>query len=111
GKRYSNSPNIIWILGGDRNLEEEEHREIITAMAKGISKGDEGAHLITFHPQGGRGSADFFHNEEWLSFNMRQNGHNPNFSGVYENTLSDYNRTPVKPVMDGEPIYEDHPIE
>lgn len=111
GKRYRNSPNIIWILGGDRNIEEKEHRDIITSMAAGVRKGDEGAHLITFHPQGGRGSAEFFHNEEWLNFNMRQNGHNPNFTGVYENTLTDYNRSPVKPVMDGEPIYEDHPIE
>ncbi|HZH74110.1 MAG TPA: glycoside hydrolase family 140 protein [Mariniphaga sp.] len=111
GKRYKTSKNIIWILGGDRNIEEDIHRDIINAMASGVRKGDEGTHLITFHPQGGKGSAEFFHNEEWLDFNMRQNGHNPNFTGVYENTFKDYKRSPIKPVMDGEPIYEDHPIE
>lgn len=111
GKRYKNTPNIIWILGGDRDVEEEVHGKIIRSMAEGISKGDEGNHLMTFHPQGGRGSSEYFHNEEWLDFNMRQNGHNPNFTGVYENTFKDYNRTPVKPVIDGEPIYEDHPIQ
>jgi hypothetical protein len=80
-------------------------------MASGLRKGDGGAHLITFHPTGGHGSAEYFHEKEWLDFNMRQNGHTPNFTGSYENTLKDYNRTPIKPVMDGEPLYEDHPIE
>ena len=111
GNRYKNSPNIIWILGGDRSVDNENHAQIIRSMAEGLREGDGGNHLITFHPQGGQGSAQYFHNEEWLDFNMRQNGHNPNFTGVYENTRKDYNRTPVKPVIDGEPIYEDHPIQ
>jgi hypothetical protein len=111
GKRYKDFPNIIWILGGDRPIEKDEHREIVRAMASGLRKGDGGAHLITFHPMGGHGSAEYFHEEEWLDFNMRQNGHTPNFTGSYENTLKDYKRTPAKPVMDGEPLYEDHPIE
>jgi hypothetical protein len=80
-------------------------------MAQGLRTGDNGKHLITFHPTGGQGSSQYFHNENWLDFIMRQNGHNPRFTGVYENTLKDYNQTPVKPVIDGEPIYEDHPIE
>ena len=32
------------------------------------------------------------------------------FTGRYDQTRSDYARTPVKPVLDGEPIYEDHPV-
>ncbi|MFA7491125.1 MAG: glycoside hydrolase family 140 protein [Mariniphaga sp.] len=111
GERYKDFKNIIWIIGGDRPLEEDVHREILVAMANGLRSGDGGAHLITFHPQGGQGSAQYFHDEEWLDFNMRQNGHNQRFTGVYENISKDYGRTPVKPVMDGEPIYEDHPIE
>jgi hypothetical protein len=111
GKRYKDSPNNIWIVGGDRPLEEEVHGQIVRAMAQGLRTGDNGKHLITFHPTGGQGSSQYFHDEDWLDFNMRQNGHNPRFTGVYENTLKDYNRTPVKPVIDGEPIYEDHPIE
>ena len=47
---------------------------------------------------------------EWLDFNMRQNGHTAEFTGRYDNTRKDYDRTPVKPVVDGEPIYEDHPV-
>lgn len=111
GERYKDFPNIIWIVGGDRPLEKEEHGQIVRAMARGIRRGDGGAHLITFHPMGGEGSSRYFHNDDWLDFNMRQNGHNTRFNGVYANTFADYERTPVKPVIDGEPIYEDHPIE
>ena len=111
GERYKNSPNIFWILGGDRPVETDGHRQIVVAMAQGVREGDGGNHLISFHPSGGSGSAQYFHNEPWLDFNMRQNGHNPNFTGVYENTFKDYQLSPVKPVFDGEPIYEDHPIE
>ena len=108
GKRYANRP-IIWILGGDRQVESDLHRAIIIAMAKGLRKGDGGRHLITFHPSGGCGSAQYFHDEEWLDFNMRQHGHMVDFNPRYEETRRDYDRQPVKPVMDAEPVYEDHP--
>lgn len=108
--RYKDKPNIIWILGGDRIVENDTHKQIIRAMAAGLRKGDGGAHLITFHPRGGGSSADYFHNDEWLDFNMRQNGHVVEYTGRYDQTAVDYARTPVKPVLDGEPIYEDHPV-
>lgn len=110
GERYKNYPNIIWILGGDRPIEEEVHYQIIRAMAKGLKLGDGGSHLITVHPQGGQGSSQNFHNDEWLDFNMRQNGHSLSYTERYFQTLNDYNLQPVKPVIDAEPIYEDHPI-
>lgn len=109
GRRYKAKP-IIWILGGDRPIDNSRHEEIIRAMALGLRKGDGGSQLITFHPPGGRGSAEWFHDEGWLDFNMRQNAHVPEFTGRYDKTLEDYNRAPVKPVIDGEPLYEDHPI-
>jgi hypothetical protein len=110
GERYKNSPNIIWIVGGDRPVESDIQRQIVAEMAKGLRDGDGGNHLITFHPSGGSGSAQYFHNEPWLDFNMRQNGHSNSYTERYKATLDDYNRQPVKPVIDGEPIYEDHPI-
>jgi len=109
GKRYKDA-GLIWILGGDRPIANDTHKEIMRAMARGIRKGDGGAHLITFHPPGGSGSAQWFHDEPWLDFNMRQNGHVAEFTGRYDQTRVDYNRTPAKPVLDGEPIYEDHPV-
>jgi hypothetical protein len=109
GRRYQRA-GLIWILGGDRPIESDTHREIIRAMARGLRRGDGGAHLITLHPTGGQSSSGAFHDDEWLDFNMRQNGHVPEFTGRYELTRSDYDRIPAKPVVDGEPIYEDHPV-
>jgi hypothetical protein len=74
GRRYRNA-GVIWILGGDRPIETETHKEVMHAMARGLRKGDDGAHLMTFHPSGGNGSSTWFHEEKWLDFNMRQNGH------------------------------------
>jgi hypothetical protein len=109
GSRYKDD-GIVWILGGDRPVETEAHRAILDAMAKGLRAGDGGIHLITFHPSGGQGSSTWLHDAPWLDFNMRQNGHGTEFTGRYDQTAADYARTPVKPVLDGEPIYEDHPV-
>ena len=109
GQRYQDK-GIIWILGGDRGLDNDTQKEVIRAMARGLRKGDGGAHLISVHPNGGAGSAGNFHNEPWLDFNMRQNGHDPEFTGRYDRTREDYNLTPVKPALDAAPIYEDHPV-
>jgi hypothetical protein len=110
GKRYKDTPNIIWVLGGDRAIATATHLEIIRAMARGLGAGDGGAHLMTFHPPGGNSSSTWFHDDEWLDFNMRQNGHAVEFTGRYDQTRVDYDRTPTKPVLDGEPVYEDHPV-
>ncbi len=109
GARYR-AAGLIWILGGDRPVESDAHRAIIEAMARGLRKGDGGAHLITFHPTGGSGSAQYFHDAGWLDVNMRQNGHAAEYTGRYDQTRVDYDRSPAKPVLDGEPIYEDHPV-
>lgn len=110
GERYRNQTNIIWIVGGDRPVENDLQRKTVAAMAEGLREGDRGAHLITFHPTGGSGSSRYFHNEPWLDFNMRQNGHSLSFTERYSSTYKDYSLEPTKPVIDGEPVYEDHPI-
>ena len=102
--------NIVWIVGGDRPIENDTHRAILNAMARGLRRGDGGKHLITLHPNGGRGSAEWFHDADWLDFNMRQNGHTVEFTERYLKTRADYERVPAKPVLDGEPVYEDHPV-
>jgi hypothetical protein len=109
GRRYKDRA-LIWILGGDRGVDTDEQKEVIRAMARGLRKGDGGAHLMTFHPPGGSGSARWFHDDGWLDFNMRQNGHAAEFTGRYDATRADYDRKPTKPVLDGEPLYEDHPV-
>ncbi len=107
GKRYR-AARLVWVLGGDRPIENDGHRAIIRAMAEGLKAGDGGAHLMTYHPSGGQSSAQWLHDEPWLDFNMIQSGHRQN-RDCYEMIARDYARTPVKPVLDAEAAYEDHP--
>lgn len=106
GIRYRDA-GVIWVLGGDRPVENDTHRAIIRAMAEGLREGDQGRHLITFHPCGGQRSAQYFHNEPWLDFNMAQTGHNRN-SPNYKFIATDYALDPTKPCLDAEPGYEEH---
>ncbi|MFA6088008.1 glycoside hydrolase family 140 protein [Mucilaginibacter sp.] len=109
-KRYKNRTNIIWILGGDRQPRGEKDIAVWRAMGKVIMKVTDNKAIITYHCQPNQlGSAEWFRNEEWFTFNMFQTGHcrdNP----TYDKINASYNATPVKPTIDGEPIYEDHPV-
>lgn len=111
GNRYKQRRNIIWILGGDRNIDKPEFATIWRALAVGITDGiggpDKG--IFTFHPRGGGSSSSVFHQDSWLDLNMQQTGH---CREVMENVkiFQDYQLTPIKPVVNGEPIYEEHPV-
>lgn len=107
GRRYA-ARSVIWVLGGDRRIETEDHRAIIDAMAAGLREGHGGTQLATFHPCGGEFSSAPFHDAPWLDFNMIQSGHGRDARND-EMIAKDYARHPVKPCMDGEPGYEDHP--
>jgi hypothetical protein len=107
GRRYAER-RVIWILGGDRPVENEGHAAAVEAMARGLKEGDGGRHLASFHPMGGHSSAEWWHDASWLDFNMLQSGHRRNQDN-YRVVAADYARTPVKPCMDAEPAYEDHP--
>jgi hypothetical protein len=107
GERYRHAP-IIWILGGDKLIGDEEERQALEAMAQGLSEGDGGRHLKTYHPIGQYSSAIWFHDADWLDFNMIQTGHTRDRDN-YTSISAEYNRTPIKPVVDGEPGYENIP--
>lgn len=106
GRRYKNKP-VIWVMGGDRDIENEEDFAIIRAMQAGIEKAD-ATNLFTFHPQGGKSSADFFKDDNWVDFHMAQTGHSTD-SKTYEVSQRHWNLTPTRPYINGEPNYEDHP--
>ena len=113
GRRFGKK-GIIWILGGDRKPTgfEETWRTLARGIAIGVSgKEDYDAVLMSFHPSGGETSSTWFHNDRWLSFNMQQDGHNPPARAKsWEKVKRDYDLAPTKPVLDGEPLYEDHPL-
>lgn len=120
-ERYKNSPNIIWFIGGD--IRGDVKTEVWEALANTIRTADKN-HLMTFHPRGRTCSSRWFHNSDWLDFNMYQSGHRRygqrKGDGDYpieENTEEDswrfvdkaLSHSPTKPVIDGEPSYEDIP--
>lgn len=109
GARYRDRP-VIWIVGGDRIPESDEHLAIVRAMAEGIrsTAGDE--MLMTYHPSGSHSSSEWFHDDPWLDFNMFQSSHGAWDMPNYRMTERDRALEPVKPVLDGEPRYEDHPV-
>lgn len=113
GARYAGKKNLIWVLGGDRNPRKDaDDVEVWNQMAKGIqaSAKTDNPILMTFHPQPNRpaGSSTWFHQEDWLDFNMQQTGHCPN-QPTYRIISHDYGLNPTKPTIDGEPLYEEHP--
>jgi len=101
-RRYGNKP-IIWVLGGDRLA--DNTAAVWTAMAQGIREVVGQRQLITFHPRGGRSSSQWFHQIDWLDFNMLQSGHSAQ-SVNYVPVERDYALQPPKPSFDGEPSYE-----
>lgn len=113
GERYRYRDNVIWLVTGeyekinenwqaDKQAISDEQRGLLRAIAQGIEEGHRGKHLMTIHPVGT--SSDDFHNDTWLDFNMHQTwGHQ---SADVRRVLSDYQLYPVKPILNGEPGYE-----
>jgi hypothetical protein len=97
--RYKNAPNIIWSM---YSAPEASSIPMVQAAVKGLKEGDVGAHLITVHPEGAVGSSSFVPGDLSLNtFQSRSSGHLN-----YELAQADYTRTPPKPVVNGEALYE-----
>ncbi len=120
-ERYKDSPNIIWVIGGD--IQGDVKPEVWTALAETIKSIDK-QHLMTFHPRGRHTSAQWWSKAPWIDFHMYQSGHrsygqrmgNKSYP-IPDDTEEDcwmyvdstWKHNPVKPVIDGEPSYEDIP--
>jgi hypothetical protein len=115
-RRYREMPNIVWVVGGD--AKGDEQIEVWRTLGRTL-RAEDPNHLITFHPFGRMQSSTWFHNEPWLDFDMFQSGHrrydqdtdSPKRFGEdnWRYVLDDYARNPPKPVLDGEPSYENIP--
>ncbi|MDX2196768.1 MAG: DUF4038 domain-containing protein [Cytophagales bacterium] len=108
-KRYAKKP-IIWVVGGDRNPENDRVYNILTAFGNGLKTVCGTSQLVTFHPQGNSASATFFHDQTWLDINMVQSGHGKKDFPNYLFMSANYILKPTKPTLDGEPRYEDLPV-
>ena len=119
--RYKDAPNIVWVIGGD--VRGDVKPEVWEALATSIRSIDSN-HLMTYHPYGRTSSATWFHDADWLDFNMFQSGHRR-----YDQVKGDGDDTeeaakvednwryveaglamkPRKPILDAEPSYEEIP--
>ncbi len=102
GQRYQNNSNIIWSMYPTAN---NSYLPVIRELASGLAAGDRGRHMITVHPDPAPASSSWIHKEPWLSFNTLQTWSSSFLN--YEMVLTDYARTPPKPVVDGEARYEE----
>jgi hypothetical protein len=112
-QKLEKKKNVIWLLGGDiqGELYPELWEEMVGAIRTHNSK-----QLISFHPRGRTSSVTWFHEKEWLAFDMCQSGHKD-----YEQDPEGYGEdnwkyvrdalacSRQKPIIDGEISYEDIP--
>lgn len=119
-ERYKNQWNIIWILGGDRcpvqykdnNINNEvviDYRPIWRAMAKAIRETFGKDVFIAYHPSWPPTSF-YFGNDDWLSINALQSGHGSREVEAWKIIADELKTKPLRPVIDLEPCYEDHPV-
>lgn len=120
-ERYHDCPHIIWIVGGD--VRGDAAADVFRRMGK-LMKEDRPDRLVTYHPFGRTSSSLWFHEEDWLDFNLFQSGHrrydqvsmqewddNRAKEGWFgednwKYVERDRGKKPAKPVLDGEPSYE-----
>jgi hypothetical protein len=99
---------IVWILGGDKFVGDDEERRILEAMAHGFARrgpgpppdhlpSDRAVQLSHLFPR--CTLAGFQHDPDRSHPRPRQ----------LHLILAEYSRTPIKPVLDGEPGYENIP--
>jgi len=120
-KRFDKYPNIIWLLGGD--IRGDVNYEMYNA-AGAYLKTQSTNKLVGFHPFGRTSSSYWFNECAWLDFNQFQSGHRRydqrdmkawddktnsepwHGEDSFKYVENDLAKTPLRPVLDGEPSYE-----
>jgi hypothetical protein len=100
GARYADSPNIIWLVGGDRTDVSSELLERMDSMATGIRA--RSGQLISAHTADGASAADVYGAYTWLDLNNSYDVTGAPVSAA----LAAYEQTPVRPTFSIEGIYE-----
>lgn len=114
GQRFRHRNNLVWVLGGDRDYHDKNDpygilKQLWREMAKGLSDGDGGKFLRTFHVC--IGSSIYFPGEAWLDFHMTGSYHfETDLETSFRFIERDYRLEPSRPTLDSEPRYEDHPV-
>ncbi|HTZ57954.1 MAG TPA: glycoside hydrolase family 140 protein [Acidobacteriaceae bacterium] len=98
GKRYAGFPNIVWLIGGDRNP--DTARAGVDAIVQGIKEFDK-THIFTAHCHPENSALDQYQQEGWLDLNTTYT-----YNIVHQMLLRDYERKPPMPFVLIESTYE-----
>lgn len=99
GQRYRNLPNLVWVMGGDDEM--DRNREVKVAGARALRAVDPD-HLMTYHPR----AMEFgLSSEPWHDFNAFQKN---DITGPfnYEQIRQAWQSREIKPILQAEPPYE-----
>jgi hypothetical protein len=99
GSRYKTFQNIVWVVGGDYTPP-QRYRWSIDALAEGIREGG-ATQLMTAHC-GQESPYSALGNPAWLDFNNVYS----QVDNLYDVTIREYGRKPVKPFIMIESVYE-----
>lgn len=102
GSRFKQHPNIVWVLGGDRDP--NGVLDAVQAMARAL-QASAPAQLKTYHA-GAKSGGVFFQKEPWFDINMSYG-----YRDTYTFVADDYLRQPVKPCFLAESGYEGENID
>ena len=107
GARYGGD-NVAWIVGGDNIYDTPELKSFFGEFARNLKSASGGRHLATIHPHGWGSSFDYFDNTtDWLDFHMYQSSHTTGGDHTWGAAYHGYGMQPSKPIVNGEPNYED----
>lgn len=107
GARYAGD-DVIWIVGGDNAYTTPQMKQFWSDWAVRLKNASGGWHLMTIHPKGYASSFDFFPPDTpWIDLQMYQSSHLAGGDYTWQAAQRGFALNPVKPVINGEPNYED----
>jgi hypothetical protein len=111
GSRFADWTNIVWVLGGDRPAIHDggDDLPVYRALSSGLREFMPTT-LQSFHPRGdGTGAAALpLRHEPWVDIIVYQSGHGARDTPIWDWVTRDLEFR--KPMLDGEPCYEDHGV-
>lgn len=106
-ERFQQHP-MVWSLSGDAEYVQELDKW--NAVGAALEAADRRGHLTTNHLPPSMNWHFLHHDAPWHDFHMLQTGHRRGaIADLAALPQAYYRHTPVKPVVNGEPWYENHP--
>jgi hypothetical protein len=104
--------HMAWTLAGDGSFAGHRAEERFWPIGRAVYV-DPPESLVTMHPRGWTWAGAEFRKEQWITFLSWQSGHSDDLEKVRwlpdGDVARDWATPPVKPIINLEPNYEDHP--